>query len=201
MGGGIAGAQSLLPTGALDQFNQVVGSRIEAVNILGGDYAAAGGFYTFSGGDSADLNITKLGGSGAVTPPKPLDLWGLSWAPILQGNLGIVSAQNTYKSGFLAGNQMNYDTLARGGGRRRSLLYQRPPQPVPHHQRHLWFGAEQVQSAERQRRAAGGGRPRHAGGLDHGHMVGGAVTGLGLPMEVGADDLRFQFHLQFLSHG
>ena len=118
LGGGIAGAQTFLPAGALDQFNQAVGSRIEAINILGGDYAAAGGFYTFSGGDNADLNITKLGGSGTVTSPMPVGLWGLNWAPILQGNLGIVSAQNTYKSGFLAGNQMNYDTLAveAGGG-------------------------------------------------------------------------------------
>jgi hypothetical protein len=118
LAGGIAGAQSLLPPVALDQLNHIVGSRIEAINILGGDYGAAGGFYSFSGGDKADLNITKVGGSGAVTSPMPLDLWGLRWAPILQGNLGIVSAQNTYQKGYLAGNQINYDTLAveAGGG-------------------------------------------------------------------------------------
>src|SRR5262249_18446186 len=79
---------------------------------LGGDYAAAGGIYTFRGGSLADLSISKVGGGGAVASPSPLGLGGLAWAPVLQGNLGMVSAVNTFQTGYLAGNKMTYDTLA-----------------------------------------------------------------------------------------
>ena len=111
-------AQSALPPQAIEQLQQVVGNRIEAVSILGGDYAAAGGIYSFRGGNIADLSISKLGGGGAVASPKPLGLGSLQWTPVLQGNLGMVSAENTFKTGYLAGNRMTYDTLAiaAGGG-------------------------------------------------------------------------------------
>ena len=111
-------AQSTLPPAALEQIQHVVGNRIEAVSILGGDYAAAGGVYTFRGGNLADLSISKLGGGGEVAPTRPLGLGSLQWAPVLQGNFGMVSAENRFQTGYLAGNQMNYDTLAleAGGG-------------------------------------------------------------------------------------
>ena len=116
--GSVALAQPVLPPDALQQFEQVIGNRVEAVSILGGDYAAAGGIYTFRSGSLADLSITKIGGGGAVTSPKPLGFAGLQWAPVLLGNLGMVSAVNTFKSGYLDGNKMTYDTLAiaAGGG-------------------------------------------------------------------------------------
>src|SRR5260370_41837411 len=84
----------------------------------GGDYAAAGGNYTFRSGSLADLSITKIGGGGEVASPSPLGLGSLQWAPVLQGNLGMVSAVNTFETGYLAGNRMTYDTLAiaAGGG-------------------------------------------------------------------------------------
>ena len=114
----LALAQAVLPPDALQQIQHVVGNRIEAVSILGGDYAAAGGIYTFRGGSLADLSITKLGGGGEVASPRSLGLGGLQWAPVLQGNFGMVSAENRFQTGYLAGNQMNYDTLAleAGGG-------------------------------------------------------------------------------------
>jgi hypothetical protein len=114
--GPLALAQPVLPPDALQQFQKVVGDRIEAVNILAGDYAAAGGVYAFRGGSIADLSITKLGGGGAVASPKPLGLGSLQWAPVLQGNVGWVSAENQFETGYLAGNRMNYDTLAIEGG-------------------------------------------------------------------------------------
>jgi hypothetical protein len=43
-------AQPALPADALEQFQHVIGNRVEAVTILGGDYAAAGGIYTFRSG-------------------------------------------------------------------------------------------------------------------------------------------------------
>jgi hypothetical protein len=112
----IGRAQPALPPGALQQLRTAIGDRIEAVNILAGDYAAAGGIYTFRGGTLANVSITKLGGGGEVASPEPLGLARLRWAPVLQGNLGLVSAENTFKTGYLAGNKMTYDTLALEGG-------------------------------------------------------------------------------------
>ena len=114
----LARAQSTLPPDALQQFQTVVGNRVEAVNILAGDHTAAGGIYTFRGGSLAELSITKLGGGGEVASLQPLGLGSLQWAPVLLGNVGKVSAENTFKTGYLAGNQMTYDTLAvqAGGG-------------------------------------------------------------------------------------
>src|ERR1017187_7706939 len=105
-------AQPVLPPDLVQQIQQVVGDRIEAVSILAGDYAAAGGIYTFRGGTLADLSITKVGGGGEVASPKPLGLGSLEWAPVLLGNVGLVSANNTFQTGYLAGNQMTVDTLA-----------------------------------------------------------------------------------------
>ena len=42
--------QPVVPSPAIDQFEQVMGNRAEAAIILGGDYGAAGGIYSFRGG-------------------------------------------------------------------------------------------------------------------------------------------------------
>ena len=39
----LSGLAQVVPPQAVEQLQQVVGNRIEAVSILGGDYAAAGG--------------------------------------------------------------------------------------------------------------------------------------------------------------
>jgi hypothetical protein len=111
-------AQPVVPQEAINQFQQVIGSRVEAVTILGGDYGAAGGFYTFRGGQAANLSISKIGGGGAVAAPKPLGVGDVEWAPVLQGNLGQISAQNEFPEGYLRGNKSVYDVLAvqAGGG-------------------------------------------------------------------------------------
>jgi hypothetical protein len=116
----VAHAQLALPPDAIGQFQHIVGDRVEAVTILGGDYGAAGGVYSFRGGDMVDLDIAKIGGGGIVADPKPLGLGGLQWAPVLQGNLGHMSAQNTFATGYLEGNGSLYDLLAveAGGGAR-----------------------------------------------------------------------------------
>jgi hypothetical protein len=114
--GPLALAQPTLPPEALHRFEQAIGNRVEAVSILGGDYAAAGGIYTFRGGSLADLSISKIGGGGEVASPKPMGLGALRWAPVLQGNVGMVSALNTFQTGYAAGNQMKYDTFAAAAG-------------------------------------------------------------------------------------
>jgi hypothetical protein len=112
-----------VPAQAIEQLRQVVGDRVEAVTILGGDYAAARGFYSLRGGDAADLDITKLGGGGPIGALRPLGTSGLKWAPLLQGNLGWVKATNTFETGYLEGNRSVYDTFAAalGGGARLSF--------------------------------------------------------------------------------
>jgi hypothetical protein len=113
-------AQPVVPSAAVEQFQQVIGSRVEAVTILGGDYGAAGGIYTFRGGEVANLSVAKVGGGGNIAEPRPLGESGLKWAPVLQGNLGHISAQNDFATGYLAGNKSVYDVLAvqAGGGAR-----------------------------------------------------------------------------------
>ena len=113
-------AQPVVPPQAIAQFEKVIGSRVEAVTILGGDYGAAGGFYTFRGGQAANLSISKLGGGGAVAAPKPLGVGDIKWAPVLQGNLGHITAENVFHDGYLQGNKSVYDVLAvqAGGGAR-----------------------------------------------------------------------------------
>ena len=106
----------VVPPAAVEQFQHVIGSRVEAVTILGGDYGAAGGIYTFRGGEVANLSVTKVGGGGIVAEPRPLGESGLRWAPVLQGNLGHISAQNEFATGYLQGNKSVYDVLAVQGG-------------------------------------------------------------------------------------
>ena len=62
-------AQPVVPQPAIEQFGQVIGRRVEAVTILGGDYGAAGGIYTFRGGKVANLSVAKIGGGGIVAEP------------------------------------------------------------------------------------------------------------------------------------
>jgi hypothetical protein len=106
----------VVPPAAVEQFQHVIGSRVEAVTILGGDYGAAGGIYTFRGGEVANLSVAKVGGGGIVAEPRPLGESGLSWAPVVQGNLGHISAQNEFATGYLQGNKSVYDVLAVQGG-------------------------------------------------------------------------------------
>jgi hypothetical protein len=102
-------AQPVLPPQAVKQFESVIGDRVEAVTILGGDYGAAGGIYTFRGGDVANVSLAKLGGGGNVAEPRPLGESGLKWAPVLEGNLGHISAINEFRTGYLQGNESVYD--------------------------------------------------------------------------------------------
>ncbi len=109
-------AQPVVPPDAVAQFEHVIGTRVEAVTILGGDFGAAGGFYTFRGGNVASLDISKVGGGGEVAAPRPLGSDGLQWAPVLQGNLGFISAENEFANGYLQGNRSVYDVFAVQGG-------------------------------------------------------------------------------------
>jgi hypothetical protein len=114
--GAPASAQPVVPPQAVQQFESVIGDRVEAVTILGGDYGAAGGIYTFRGGDVANVSLSKFGSGGNVAEPRPLGGTSLKWAPVLQGNLGHISAINEFRTGYLRGNESEYDVLALQGG-------------------------------------------------------------------------------------
>ena len=105
-----AGAQSVPPE-AVRQFERVIGNRVEAVTILGGDHGAASGLYSFRGGTVANVAISKVGGDGSVSAPRPL-AGKTTWSPVLVGNIGFISARNRFDDGYLAGNRMEYDTFA-----------------------------------------------------------------------------------------
>src|SRR5262245_32190740 len=113
-------AQPVIPSGAIQQLLDTIGNRVEALAILGGDYGAAGGIYTFRGGTLADLSVSKVGGGGNVADRRPLGIGCMEWAPVFQGNVGFISAENKFENGFLEGNRMEYDTFAAqvGGGAR-----------------------------------------------------------------------------------
>jgi hypothetical protein len=102
----------VIPPAAIDQLQKVIGDHVELGTILGGDYAAAGGIYTFRGGSVADLNLTRIGGGGDIASPRSLGIGEMSWAPVLQGNLGRLQAGNEFSQGYLQGNRSNYDTRA-----------------------------------------------------------------------------------------
>src|SRR6266487_1453754 len=103
--------QPVVPPQAVEQFQHVIGDRVEAVTILGGDYGAAGGIYSFRGGQAANLSIAKIGGGGDIAETRPLGESGVNWAPVLQGNLGHISARNEFATGYLEGNESVYDVL------------------------------------------------------------------------------------------
>jgi len=102
----------------LKQFNNTVGSRVEALSILGGDFGLSGG--TYSADSGADLTVSKFGGMGDIGTPKPIGNTGIAWQPRLQGSMGTVSGEQRYKEGELAGDKTHYETFAiqfGGGGR------------------------------------------------------------------------------------
>jgi len=112
---GRASDASAVPPQAVEQFQSVIGDHVETLTILGGDYNAAGGIYSYSGGNLVDISITKLGGSGDVTDPSTL-FGDVRWAPVLEGNVGHITTVNKFENGYLRGNKSEYDVWAVQGG-------------------------------------------------------------------------------------
>jgi hypothetical protein len=103
-----AAAQALPPL-TPDRLNQAA-DRIEALVILGGDYAASGGVYRFRGNGDFDLSVDKLGGGGDVGTPRPLGQSTLKWNPLITGNIGYTSA-TVNAPGALTGNTVDVQML------------------------------------------------------------------------------------------
>jgi len=98
----------------LDNFNRMVGTRVETIAILDGEDGISGGFFNFDANDST-LSITKFGGRSTIGEPKPISDTGLKWVPLLGGCIGYSTARNNFTdSPLLAGNEDKYTSYAAG---------------------------------------------------------------------------------------
>ena len=128
MGGVACGLFMAMPLRAqltpaeISEFRNVVGDRVEAATILGGDFGVSGGAYNSinNNANNVNLNISKFGGSGDIYPIRPLGDSGIGWQPQLQGSMGYLDAKNNFKMGDLSGDTSEYKTFAIefGGGAR-----------------------------------------------------------------------------------
>lgn len=117
-------ASAQLPANVVSEARAIAGTRVEAFDILGGDYGLNGGSYK-STEQNVDLNISKFGGSGDIGDPMPIGNTGIAWQPRLQGSMGSLETKKIYHSNTLPDSQINgdqnkYDTFAIqfGGGAR-----------------------------------------------------------------------------------
>lgn len=107
------------------QFRTLLGNRIEALTILGGDFGLSDGHYRsaatsmFPGGPSStELSVTKIGGAGEVGDPRQLGDLDIGWQPRLQGNMGYLESTNYLHGPLLQGDVSKFRDFAIqfGGG-------------------------------------------------------------------------------------
>jgi len=100
----------------------LMGSRIEAATILGGDFGISGATLSGTRNNGTSLNISKFGGAGDIGDPMPLGNLGIAWQPRLQGSMGYLTAANRFSTStpVLGGAKSTYDSFAIqfGGGAR-----------------------------------------------------------------------------------
>ena len=109
------------------QLRSMLGDRIEALTILGGDFGLSDGHYKstatsmFPGGPSTtELSVTKVGGNGDVGDPQQLGNLNIGWQPTLQGNMGYLVSTNYLHGSLLQGDVSKFRDFAIqfGGGAR-----------------------------------------------------------------------------------
>ena len=109
------------------QLRTMLGDRIEALTILGGDFGLSDGHYKstatseFPGGPSStELSVTKIGGDGDVGDPQQLGDLGIGWQPRFQGNMGYLVSTNYLHGPLLQGDVSKFRDFAIqfGGGAR-----------------------------------------------------------------------------------
>ena len=115
-------ASAALTPAEINDFKNTVGERVEATTILGGDYGIGGGNYSENGNNNNDvkINVSKFGGSGVIGAPQQLGSLDIGWQPIVQGNMGYLTAKNHFNAGLLDHDTSEYKTFAIqfGGGAR-----------------------------------------------------------------------------------
>ncbi len=103
----------------------VIGARVEAMTILGGDFGLSDGNIHSTGAlggmaSDVDTSVTKVGGSGDVGDPMPLGDLDIGWQPRLQGNMGYLESSDHLQTLSLGGDTSELRTSAVefGGGAR-----------------------------------------------------------------------------------
>ena len=121
----VSGPCQITPEQA-SQLRNAIGTRVEALTILGGDYGIAAADFRstgkFSFGEAADatITVTKLGGAGDIGDPQPLGSLPIGWQPRLQGNMGWLDGTQHLHSDLVAGDITEIKTygIEFGGGAR-----------------------------------------------------------------------------------
>lgn len=104
----------------------VIGPRVEALTILGGDFGLSDGEFHSSeprGSGSnlpVDTSVTKFGGDGEVGSPEPLGVLHIAWQPLVQGNMGYLESRTELPGQSFGGATNEFRTVAveLGGGAR-----------------------------------------------------------------------------------
>jgi hypothetical protein len=114
-----AGEVAAQPTPSLaeirGQLDQVVGGRVEAAAILGGQEAPQGGLFRW-GFNDVDASVLKYPWSVDLGEARRLGSGGLTYVPVLLGSAGTASFVNHFSEGPLAGSESTYRTYSAGLG-------------------------------------------------------------------------------------
>jgi hypothetical protein len=120
-------SRSQISSQQANQLRTALGTRVEALTILGGDFGLSDGSYRSTGPSvlsrnrpETDIDVTKLGGAGDIGDPSPLGNTGIGWQPRLQGNMGYLDLKNLFQSPPLQGDVSRFRDFAIefGGGAR-----------------------------------------------------------------------------------
>jgi hypothetical protein len=116
---GTAGQAAAQPAASVDeireQLDRVVGNRVEATAILGGQQVPQAGLFGWQFND-VDASIIKYPWSTELGAPRPLGAGGLRWTPVLLGSIGTARFANHFREGPLEGNTSTYHTYSMGLG-------------------------------------------------------------------------------------
>jgi hypothetical protein len=118
---GTLDSQAQLTGAQRRQLNDFFGSRAEVGVVLGAADSASSGSYTVdgkNGNEDLDFGLTKFGGGGEIGQARKLGDSGMTWNPVLMGNIGVLSGKNNITVGPLAGNKIDESALGLqfGGG-------------------------------------------------------------------------------------
>jgi hypothetical protein len=107
----VSHAQVVVPPGALEQLDNLIGARVETMSILGTQSGASGGTYLSNVNDTA-VDVAKLTGRGDVGDPKPIGDSGVGWNLLFEGGIGYATFSNRFRENQLAGNESEVATFA-----------------------------------------------------------------------------------------
>ena len=95
--------QSQIPPSVISEWKSTLGARVEAMDVLAGDYGITGGTYDAMNtpGRDVQLTLSKFGGAGDVGDPKPLGTTGIGWQPRLQGSMGYLENKTVFNTELL----------------------------------------------------------------------------------------------------